>query len=87
MDKNSTKSALFLIIAILLGLAISILIPGTNRQANQPETALLPVTQEPQTNQIQLKYMSNPAALYCRELGYEYRVVKGEDGDQGECAA
>jgi C1A family cysteine protease len=30
--------------------------------------------------------MANPAAVYCRELGYEYRVVDTGEGQQGICA-
>ena len=29
--------------------------------------------------------MANPAAVYCRELGYEYRIVNTDDGQQGMC--
>jgi putative hemolysin/C1A family cysteine protease len=29
--------------------------------------------------------MANPAAVYCRELGYEYTIVETEEGDQGLC--
>jgi len=30
--------------------------------------------------------MANPAALYCQELGYGYRTVKGAQGQYGICA-
>lgn len=30
--------------------------------------------------------MSNPAAVYCRELGYDYRIVETDEGEQGVCA-
>ena len=29
--------------------------------------------------------MKNPAAVYCTELGYEYKIVKTEDGESGMC--
>jgi hypothetical protein len=29
--------------------------------------------------------MANPAAVYCRELGYEYRLVNTAQGQQGKC--
>jgi len=29
--------------------------------------------------------MANPAAVYCRDLGYQYHVVDGADGQRGEC--
>jgi C1A family cysteine protease len=29
--------------------------------------------------------MANPAAVYCSELGYEYRVVDGTEGQRGVC--
>jgi len=30
--------------------------------------------------------MANPAAVYCRELGYDYRIVETAAGQQGVCA-
>jgi len=30
--------------------------------------------------------MANPAAIYCRDLGYEYRIVDAGQGEQGICA-
>ena len=30
--------------------------------------------------------MANPAAVYCRELGYDYRIVDTAGGQQGVCA-
>ncbi len=30
--------------------------------------------------------MANPAAVYCRDLGYNYEVVNGARGEQGVCA-
>ena len=29
--------------------------------------------------------MANPAATYCKDLGYEYRIIKAEDGERGVC--
>lgn len=29
--------------------------------------------------------MRNPAAVYCEEMGYEYKVVKTKDGERGIC--
>ena len=29
--------------------------------------------------------MRNPAAVYCEEMGYEYKVIKTEDGERGIC--
>jgi putative hemolysin len=29
--------------------------------------------------------MANPAAVYCQEMGYEYKVLKTKDGEQGVC--
>ncbi|MCK5014860.1 MAG: DUF333 domain-containing protein [Candidatus Omnitrophica bacterium] len=29
--------------------------------------------------------MKNPAAVYCTELGYEYKIIKTEDGERGIC--
>ena len=29
--------------------------------------------------------MPNPAAVYCRELGYSYKIVKGDGGERGVC--
>jgi C1A family cysteine protease len=29
--------------------------------------------------------MANPAAVYCRELGYDYRIVETEEGEEGVC--
>ena len=29
--------------------------------------------------------LGNPAALYCERLGYEFKTVEGEDGEQGVC--
>jgi len=29
--------------------------------------------------------MANPAAVYCRELGYEYEIVDTDEGQQGTC--
>ncbi|MCJ7490884.1 MAG: DUF333 domain-containing protein [Dehalococcoidia bacterium] len=29
--------------------------------------------------------MANPAATYCKELGYEYRVIQSSKGEQGVC--
>ena len=29
--------------------------------------------------------MANPAAVYCRELGYEYRIVATDEGQSGRC--
>ncbi len=34
---------------------------------------------------LYLQNMANPAAIYCRELGYEYRVTQGKNGSVGEC--
>ncbi|MDY6892475.1 MAG: PKD domain-containing protein, partial [Chloroflexota bacterium] len=30
--------------------------------------------------------ISNPAAMYCEELGYEYKVVLTDEGEQGVCS-
>jgi len=38
-----------------------------------------PEPQEP------ISYMSNPAVLYCQDMGYTHRVVDGEDGQYGVC--
>jgi len=29
--------------------------------------------------------MANPAATYCKELGYEYRIIQSSKGEQGVC--
>jgi len=32
-----------------------------------------------------LANIANPAAVYCRDLGYKYRILDGPDGQSGEC--
>ena len=29
--------------------------------------------------------LANPSAVYCEELGYEYKTVEGPDGEEGVC--
>jgi putative hemolysin len=29
--------------------------------------------------------MANPAAIYCKELGYEYRITQTDKGEEGVC--
>jgi C1A family cysteine protease len=82
---NSLKTVVFLMITVLFGLTISPFIAGIDNQTHQPETALLSVTKDPQTNQTHIKYMSNPAAIYCRELGYDYQLMEGKEGQSGQC--
>ena len=37
------------------------------------------------TNPTEGVAMKNPAAVYCAELGYEYKTVQTEDGEKGIC--
>ncbi len=36
-------------------------------------------------NFTEVKGIANPAAFYCKELGYEYKIVKTEQGEKGIC--
>jgi putative hemolysin len=66
-----------LLLLMTAALCISFLFPEPVRAQGIPA--------DDDTSQLGLMGMANPAAVYCRELGYEIEVIKTEVGDQCIC--
>jgi C1A family cysteine protease len=43
-----------------------------------------PIKEDP-TDQPKMLFMTNPAAVYCMELGYDYEIIDGPEGQKGIC--
>jgi C1A family cysteine protease len=84
LNRLATASA---VCVVLLAVCLS-LAPTNDAPAGATgDTSGASVRQEDPTAACQENAlgMANPAAVYCRELGYDYRIVETEEGDQGLC--
>jgi C1A family cysteine protease len=76
-----SKISLFLLVLILIGSALSTIFSSTSYREDMLDTAL-----DSEINQkTHIKSMANPAAIYCRELGYDYQIEDEENGQFGQC--
>jgi len=76
------KKIWFLILTLfLVGLTLSILIPSGFAPFGSNQSIL----SSPKVSSEHIKSMANPAAIYCRELGYDYQLVNEENGQFGQC--
>ena len=86
--KRKTKTKQYLIplivtVLILLGLVVSAVSPAIHSHSAGVTASASPDDLESKTRLAEGIGFSNPAATYCEEMGYEYKVVKTEDGERG----
>ncbi len=81
----------FFTLSILSAAALALNNPGPPGQSPQPEqdTRRQSLGAEPASscggNPGDRLGMGNPAAIYCKELGYEYRITQTSKGEEGIC--
>jgi len=78
---NNRKTWGLILILLLVGLSLSILVTTTSLPGSPSDTLF----SSNRLRQEQVTTMANPAALYCRELGYDYQIVEGKAGQSGQC--
>lgn len=77
----------FLVIGALLTCAalLSVFLPPRSQRAGPVETDLAAEPSGPSAPPEAPIGIANPAAVYCDELGYQYRIAKTAQGERGEC--
>ena len=79
--KFSAIFALLLLVLLLPAFAVvsSSAVSDSSTTITTPTTPATPTTLEGKIG------TANPAAVYCTELGYNYKITKGPSGEYGTC--